>query len=182
MDKYEIARRLRDIQNGLVATVSAMSETDLVRHSGYEWPAADYLKHLILSVKPLARALQLPRDRLVEMFGRPQRPSISFDELREKYKIRLAEGLRAEDVANINPVDYRYPEGMTSVKDALITAWNEGNDRMLDALDNLDETELDAYQLPHPAVGMLTLREMLYFTIEHNELHWNDIARLAQQA
>lgn len=180
MDKHEIARRLREIQQGLAATVSSMTDNAFVRHTGREWPAADYLKHLVLSVKPFARALQLPKERLIAMFGRPERPSMSFDALHQTYQIRLAEGLRAEDVTSVNPVDYRYPEGMTNVKDALLAAWNEGNDRMLDALDELNEAELDMYQLPHPAVGMLTLREMLYFTIEHNELHWGDISRLAQ--
>ena len=31
--------------------------------------------------------------------------------------------------------------------------------------------DLDKYVLPHPLLGKVTLREMLYFTIHHNEHH-----------
>ena len=31
--------------------------------------------------------------------------------------------------------------------------------------------DLDVYILPHPLLGKVTLREMLYFTIHHNEHH-----------
>ncbi|MFD1732536.1 hypothetical protein ACFSC4_17950 [Deinococcus malanensis] len=31
--------------------------------------------------------------------------------------------------------------------------------------------ELDARSMPHPVLDMLTVREMLYFTIEHNLHH-----------
>ena len=33
------------------------------------------------------------------------------------------------------------------------------------------EKKLDRYQAPHPALGKLTIREMLYFTIFHNVHH-----------
>ena len=33
------------------------------------------------------------------------------------------------------------------------------------------ENDLDRYQLPHPLLGKLTIREMLYFAIYHNLRH-----------
>ena len=47
-------------------------------------------------------------------------------------------------------------------------------------LERMDEKQLDAYLLPHPLLGKLTLREMLYFTIYHVEHHGRLVA--AQQA
>jgi len=36
---------------------------------------------------------------------------------------------------------------------------------------NYNEANLDKYIIPHPLLGKLTLREMLFFTIHHNEHH-----------
>jgi DinB superfamily len=38
-------------------------------------------------------------------------------------------------------------------------------------LEKLSEEELDTYLLPHPLLGKLTFREMLYFTAYHAEHH-----------
>jgi len=44
-------------------------------------------------------------------------------------------------------------------------------------LDKFTENELDRYILPHPLLGKLTLREMLFFTIYHIEHHEKLIKR-----
>jgi hypothetical protein len=36
------------------------------------------------------------------------------------------------------------------------------------------EAELDRYTLPHPLLGDLTMREMLCFTLYHNQRHISD--------
>jgi hypothetical protein len=41
------------------------------------------------------------------------------------------------------------------------------------SLDTYSEDELDQYILPHPLLGKLTLREMLFFTIYHVKHHEN---------
>jgi len=38
-------------------------------------------------------------------------------------------------------------------------------------IDRFSETQLDQLILPHPLLGKLTLREMLYFTIYHVQHH-----------
>ncbi len=38
-------------------------------------------------------------------------------------------------------------------------------------LEKFDEIERDTYILPHPLLGKLTIREMLYFTIYHVAHH-----------
>jgi len=176
--KTDIAARLRNVQTAVNDTVAAMTPEQFERVTGEEWSAADYLKHLILSVKPFARVVSMPLDRLRDMFGEPDRSSMTYEAFVVLYHRRLGEGMRAELVPTVTPVEYRLPPEMTDLKATLLTAWNEGNDRLTAALDTLDEQTLDAYQLPHPAVGLVTLREMLYFTAYHNKMHWNDIKRV----
>ena len=49
--------------------------------------------------------------------------------------------------------------------------WSKVNAELLSAVEKWDETELDQYMLPHPILGKLTVREMLFFTIYHNLRH-----------
>lgn len=176
--KTDIAARLRAMQTAVNDTVSAMTPEQFERITGEEWSAADYLKHLILSVKPVARLVSMPLEKLRDMFGTPDRESMPYEDFVELYHRRLDEGMRAEKVPSVTPVEYRLPPDMTDLKATLLTAWNEGNDRLIAALETLDEEALDTYQLPHPAVGLITLREMLYFTAYHNKMHGDDIRRV----
>ncbi|CAN5267722.1 hypothetical protein BH11BAC6_BH11BAC6_08480 [soil metagenome] len=43
------------------------------------------------------------------------------------------------------------------------------------------ETALDIYILPHPLLGKLTLREMLYFNILHGEHHRQTVMELLKK-
>ena len=52
------------------------------------------------------------------------------------------------------------------------------NDSLCKKLKNYSEKELEVYILPHPLLGKLTLREMLYFNILHAEHHRNSVAML----
>jgi hypothetical protein len=173
--KTELIAQLADIQRGLADTIVSASEDRLTASHGDSWSGADYLKHLILTIKPLAKALGLPPDRLRAMFGQPDHASRPYDVVVAAYQKRLDEGVRAEDYPVVVPAVYRMPDSITSLKDYLLDTWNDSNTRLLTALDNWDETDLDAYQLPHPAIGAITVREMLFFTIHHNTLHWHDI-------
>jgi uncharacterized damage-inducible protein DinB len=38
-------------------------------------------------------------------------------------------------------------------------------------IDAWEEDQLDEAQLPHPIIGKITVREMLFFTIHHNLRH-----------
>lgn len=176
--KADIIARLKAVQTGLNETAGAITPEQFERLTGDEWSAADYLKHLILSVKPFARVISIPLDKLREMFGTPDRVSMSFEDLVTLYHRRLNEGMRAEKVPSVTPIEYRLPPDMTDLKSTLLTAWNEGNNRLIAALDIIEEEALDQYQLPHPAVGLITVREMLYFTVYHNTMHWQDIQRV----
>jgi hypothetical protein len=180
--KNDIIEQLSHIKQGVGATVQAFTDGQFNAGTTESWSASGYLKHLILSVKPVAKAINLPKDKLVDLFGQPERASVTFDELVGMYTRRLADGIRAEDFDRVTPTFYRIPEGVTDEKAYLTETWYESNQRLLDALHQWDEADLDRYQLPHPAVGMVTIREMLFFTVHHNTLHWDDIRQAGARA
>ena len=48
-------------------------------------------------------------------------------------------------------------------------------------IDHYSEQDLDKYILPHPLLGKLTMREMMYFTIYHVQHHQRLIAKNLQK-
>ncbi len=174
--KEDILAALEVAKNDVTTVSSALTEEQFLAEHGDTWSAANYLKHLIMSVKPFARALELPPEKMGKTFGQPENGSRTYDEVVSFYKDRLAEGLKAEMAPDFTPDNFRLPEDMgASLQTYLIETWQDGNERLLKNIGTWDEADLDQYQLPHPALGTLTLREMCFFTIYHNGLHGQDI-------
>lgn len=171
LSKSDILNRLETAHQHLIQTVSTMSEEQFLLVGSEGWSAADHLKHLLLSVKPLVKALQFPHEQMTAMFGDAERPSMSYEEMIAVYQARIQAGLRAEDYAGATPFAYRFPEGVTSIQAYLLEQWHTTNQRLLDTLANWSEAALDRQLIPHPAIGNITVREMLYFTAYHNQAH-----------
>jgi hypothetical protein len=55
----------------------------------------------------------------------------------------------------------------------LISKYHRLKEKLIRKVLSYREGKLDHYILPHPLLGKLTLREMLFFTIYHNEHHLN---------
>ena len=176
LTKTEIAARLETTCSDLCAYVQALSPDRFAQQPAEEWSGAGYLEHLILSVKATAKGFQTAPEALERLFGRAAAPSRSYDALTTFYQAGLAAGANAP--ANITPVNYRIPDEVTDLKTYLLGEWIKGNERLITALDNWPEADLDAYVLPHPLMSNLTLREMLYFTLHHNQHHLGDIQRV----
>lgn len=173
--KVALIAALDEVADAVSAAVEAMAPAQFTEGNAEAWSAADYLKHLILSVKPTAKAFEIPSDRLVKMFGVPEHTPRDYATIAALYTTRLAEGVRAEDAPSVMPTGYRMPDEVTDEKGYLLATWRESNQRLVKAVDALDEIDLDRHQLPHPAIGMVTFREMLLFTIHHNTMHSRDI-------
>lgn len=178
--KAEISKALQKIGQQISITVNQLSDDEFNRIDGESWSASGYLKHLILSVKPFARSLALPKDKLEGLFGTSDAGSITYDQLVKKYNGALDAGIRAEDMPNVVPVNYRFPEGVEDdIQGYLVDTWDGACEDLLSALGQWSEGDLDRYVLPHPAIGKITMREMCFFTIHHNTMHHEDIQQVA---
>lgn len=179
--KPEIIDQLRQIQHGVSDTVQTIPADQFDQGSAESWSSASYLKHLLLAVKPFGKAINFPCDQVKTMFGEPDHASRSYADLVAFYQQRLNQGIRAEDYPNIVPDTYRMPEALPDdeVQAYLVQTWNEAHDKLIAGLGQWSEADLDTHQLPHAALGLLTVREILFFTLFHNNLHWNDIRAAA---
>lgn len=129
-----------------------------------KWSAGQNLDHLIRSIKPLQLAYGLPKFALLVLFGKTNRPSRTYDEVVTKYTTKIAAGGKASG-------PYIPPAISFERKDELIKKYTAHKQKLIAKIEKQSEHELDSYILPHPLLGKVTLREMLYFTIHHNEHH-----------
>lgn len=178
--KAEIIAQLGETAATVKADLAAMTPEQFEHSIPPEWSASGYLKHLLLSIKPLVRGLKVPPLALAGMFGKADRQSMSYAQLVETYQQRLNEGVRAEDFSDVTPQAFRIPAEVTDEKAYLCGLWDKANADLIEALDTWDEQQLDEYVLPHPAIGSITVREMLFFTVYHNHLHGQDIRRVGR--
>lgn len=76
--KADLIEQLGQVQRGLSDTVQRLTAAQFNSVAGEGWSASGYLKHLLLSNKPFAKAMQLPPEQLERRFGLADHPSMTY--------------------------------------------------------------------------------------------------------
>ena len=163
-DKPQIIAALHEKVAEFNNYISSLNKEQFEVSPNGKWSAGQNLDHLIRAIKPLQHAYRLPKFVLAILFGKTNRPSRSYDELVTKYKAKLTAGGKASS-------PFIPPVVSFEKKDGLIKKYGAQKRKLIAKIERQSEADLDKYILPHPLLGKLTLREMLYFTIHHNEHH-----------
>lgn len=172
--KPQIVDALRTLHEQSTAFWRAIDDERFFAPLGEAWSPADNVRHLDRSVAPVAQLLRLPTPVLRLLWGKVRRPSRSYAEVRERYRERLAEGVQAGRFA---PPPLPAPASPREARRGLM-AKRELRARALEAaIGGWEEDALDRFLLPHPALGKVTVREMLFFTVYHNLHHVANVAR-----
>src|SRR5262245_33439106 len=93
--KSELITSLKDSNQRVLNWFTEISATDFFTRQGEVWSASDNVDHLIKSHKPIAKALKLPKITLRAMFGKPEKPSMTYEELCQVYRNEIAKGAQA---------------------------------------------------------------------------------------
>jgi hypothetical protein len=140
---------------------------------GSGWSPAETVRHLSKSTRPVIKALKMPRILLRLLFARGRRASLTYDALCSQYLQALAEGGQAG----------RFAPSVQSHQDrqawriAIMRDFIHVNEELKNVLRRWPEAKLDSFQLPHPLLGKLTVREMLFFTLYHHRHHMAVVER-----
>ncbi|HNQ94228.1 MAG TPA: DinB family protein [Anaerolineales bacterium] len=167
-NKPELLSKLKESNQRVVNWFAEISADKFFQREGEVWSASDNLDHLIRSHKPIAKALKLPKFTLRTMFGSPNQPSRSYEAICQVYKDTLAAGGVAS--GKFLP-DQKTPDNPETNKQELLKQFSNASADLVSVAEKWSEDDLDGYLLPHPLIGKLTIREMLYFTIYHNLRH-----------
>jgi hypothetical protein len=170
MQNLVLQQQLRTNHNKFNMYIDSLSNNALVFAQPNKWSAAQQVQHIYKSVRPLALGLQLPKFIIKLIWGKANRASKSYNELVDKYKQKISLGGKATapfvpKLVPANKVQY----------------WNIKIKKAVEQLckncAKFTEVELDSFILPHPLLGKVTLREMLFFTIYHVQHHQELIQR-----
>ncbi len=170
MDKENIKKELTVRHTSFVDFLFGLTNEGFLTSHNEKWAAGQQLEHIYLSVKPVRQALGVPKILLKLLLGQANRPGRNYDELVDKYRSKLQSGGKAPG---------RFvPKVITIEKgQQLKTKLAKEIARLCSKLDRFTEEELDRYVLPHPLLGKLTLREMMYFTLYHVGHHQELVRR-----
>lgn len=163
LNQHEIRSRLHHSFDQFVDFVQTLPDHRFTATPYGKWSAGQQLQHLIKSARPVATAMGYPK-MLLRYFGTNRQPSRSYQAVVEEYQQVLAGGAKST-LTYLPGVVY------SAQRPVLIAAFLKQKERLLQQLDNWSEKDLDKYRLPHPLLGNISIREMLYFTAYHNGHH-----------
>lgn len=159
------SQRQLDIDSqSFISWIDGLTDEQFWANPGGKWSVAEVMQHLYLSARPVARLLAGPRE-VLNQWGRADTPSRSYREIALAYRTVLATGVKAPESMSPRTDDMRVTRG------ELVDRFRGIYQSLIDATDNWSANELDEYCIPHPVLGKLTVREMLYFTSLHTEHH-----------
>ncbi len=176
MTKSEILEKLEINHNQFISYLDSLNEEEFEFALPEKWSAGQQLQHIVLSVKPLAQGFILPRFMLKVIFGKTNRPSRSFDALVARYNEKLALGGRASGAFVPKKVTFEEKSKLFIILKKYVSA-------IIKHISAYSDADMDLMILPHPLLGKLTVREMLYFTA-HHVFHHQELVKqyLSQKA
>lgn len=165
MNKTEIIIQLQTNHQQFADYIASLSTPEFLHQKDGKWTPAQHADHIVKSISPVAMALGLPRIAPRLLFGKSKRVGRNYDALVEKYKEKLSQGGKASG---------RFVPREVSIQEQrlLPKAIMYYTNKLCKLIENIDEHDLDTYLLPHPLLGKLTFREMLFFTDYHVKHHF----------
>lgn len=145
------------------------------RISDEKWTIADEFSHVLKSVVAVCSGLS--RNKILfRAFGKPNREMRTFVETKKRYDERLSAAQGA-----VAPSTFTAGENEVQDAKAMLEHFNATKGKFRERILNWGDKNLNKYLMPHPLLGKMYVREMLYFTIFHTEHHLNKMKDKLEQ-
>lgn len=135
---------------------------------GAAWSPAFHIRHLRKTSSAILTGLKLPRLVLTLRFGRRSGGSRSYTEMHTLYLAAIAAGAQA---GPFTPKEEPAAANLTERRPEILNRWTSVTVEFTNAVADWSEDALDTSQMPHPLLGTLSVREMLFFTVFHTAHH-----------
>lgn len=149
---------------------SSIPETDFFAVPSGKWSIAQHVGHLSLTQSRIAFGFTI-KDKLPSHTA----PSRSFDEIQILYTSTVARANGAGLLAN-NPFTAQLEPDTTQA--AIIAGFSSATAQLVAAVSTWQAAELEQYAMKHPLLGLLSAKEMLFFSGYHNTHHEQGIRAL----
>ncbi|MBK6776913.1 MAG: DinB family protein [Flavobacteriales bacterium] len=164
MDRSQINTVLLKNHEAFIRRVLAVPADQRDKSHNGKWTPAQHLEHVQRAIAPVSLALLVPKWFLRWRFGKPNRVPRDYDGVVQRYKEKLAAGGRASG-------RFVPPNVPSSAVERISASVQRIVATMTRRAGAWSEQDLDTVLLPHPLLGKLTVREMLFFTIYHAQHH-----------
>ena len=169
----DIRREIQSVGEQTADYWSSLDPATFFAPIGDAWSPAENVRHLVQSNRPVTHGLRAPKIALMLRFGFTLKGSRSFDDIVSVYRGALSDGLKASGRYLPQPADSNATE---SARDELVAKSRRAVEGIAAGLGAWDESSLDKVCVRHPALGKMTVREILFFTIYHNAHHAESVA------
>lgn len=170
METSKLKTELERIHQLLWDTTAAMDALTQTKQPNGKWSAVQHVQHINKGVAGVYKYMGLDKTTVANMFGLAAAPSRSFEESMAFFRQYVTGAVSTERFAPEASESISFPQEYQKglhVLQGLITA-----------MEQWSEDELDKYNCPHPLLGKLTAREMLYFTLFHAQHHLATVERI----
>lgn len=164
MNKAEIKNSLEKRYSNFMEFIRGLSNGDFLFTHKDKWSAAQQLKHIVLCINPIVQVLGMSKTTIKQNFGTTKNQGRTYDKMLTEYLEKLNQGGKS-------PSKYVPKLVSENEKSELLNTLQKLIDKLNQELEAFTETELDTLCIPHPLLGSISLREMLYNTIYHVEHH-----------
>ena len=170
MTIVEIKSKLQSAYDHLVDTVANLSESQCMHAPENKWSGLQHIKHIDMTLSPVVKFFGDREKYFSRNFGEADRAPRSYESIQDEYVKLLTPGIVAPDRYTPTAIPYSDKESVN--QDLLIKVSS-----LLTHMDQWTEVELDRYLIPHPLLGDITLREILFFSIYHSEHHRKNVEK-----
>ena len=169
MNKHELSKRLIQEYQSFIDFISSLSNEDLIRSQDDKWNPSQQLQHVYLCLRAIQLAIALPKFIPAILFGKSKKGSRTYESLVETYQLKLKKGGKS-------PSFYEPKKSVRDIGKLKIDLIHLVN-IISNQLSHFQENDLDSFLLPHPLLGKLTARELIFFAIYHVGHHQKQIEK-----
>lgn len=167
MTTHQMIRALVDNHSNAATFISNLADDQFATSRNGKWSPGQQLAHLILCLQPISQALASAA-YMEEKFGTLQRKGMNYDEVLQVYKTGLENGGKAPDRFLPQVID-------SSQRTSLLKDLNDVLAVIQNRLEHYTEQQLNTLVLPHPFLGLLSIRELLYLMSYHPLHHLDQV-------
>jgi hypothetical protein len=169
MTQAELVQALEARHNEVGDYFSNLSEATLLADAAPKWNPAQHLIHLTRANSRIAQGFQA-RDALP---NNESGQAKSYEVVRETYLTALTQApseLLAKNGATVQVET-------NSSQAQILEAYQQAGTGLRQGIQTWTEAELDAKAMPHPLLGLLSVREMLEFALYHDLHHLEGVRK-----